>query len=206
MKLLLPGWWCEFKPIDMKKSISFVLLLVLMSCVNGKKEKTNEIESSKENTELKVEQKGFVISIQMELIDTDEIGLNYISEYEEGFIPEQTISKKVKGKYGIQEIVFDLPKDIDVLRRVRLNLGANSEAKTIKFYSIIISKDSKTWKLNIKDVERYFNTSEALVIDTENSEFNFDPKNKNQYPFLISKWSLGTEISTRILGIKESLY
>ncbi len=169
-----------------------VVLIAVFSCKSEKKETTTITEVE----EVKKKEKrpdNVIVKIQVEYLEDDHIQLFYIEELEgKTFTGKNSFKKEIIGKQGIQEVIFEFPKEI-YPERLRIDFGSNSNLGTIKIEKILISREDNIIVINQNNFQQFFSLG-ANISTSDNYQFNLEIENNHYDPHMMSRLLLNNEL------------
>jgi len=174
----------------MKKIILIVIILITaFSC--GKEKKVN-----KKVEKQKVETKDtFVFKIRLEYLKNDHIQLFYLEDLNETkFNKKQSFKKEITGKKGLQEVVFEFPKD-KYPEMIRVDFGSNPELSSIKIDEILLYRKNDTITISQKNFKKYFSISRPMMTTEDYYNFKLQKSNNHYDPYMVSRKVLNEELS-----------
>jgi hypothetical protein len=128
------------------------------------------------------------ITFQTEVLEDDIFQIYYKNEFDKGFSGIKSVKKEVTGNSFIQDVEFEIP--LDSVSTIRLDIGENSNQKSIYYDNIIISRYNEEFRIASTDLLEYFNPNGFIDIDTTNQLLKTKTRNDlwSPYdPFLTSK-------------------
>jgi|GEM_PF-631820 len=128
------------------------------------------------------------ITFQTEVLEDDTFQLYYKNEFDKGFSGVKSVKKDVSGNSFLQNVEFEIP--LDSVRTIRMDIGENSNQKSIHYDNIIISRYDEEFRIASRDLLKYFNLNGFIDIDTANQLLKTKTRNDlwSPYdPFLTSK-------------------
>ena len=177
----------------MKKKLIFinlVLLTLFSSCKN--KEEVTTVEEVKANT--------FDVIIDLKIEKNDELILFYKDPSIAYFDDKNTVYNGVKGNAESQLVTFSIPEGI-LPNDIRFDVSSNKEQTSVIINSITLSFEGRIFKIEQKDILKYFTPNEFIKFDEETGEVSFIKNGESFDPYFLTKPTIYPEIE-RVRGAK----
>lgn len=174
--------------------INLVLLAVLISCKNNEevKQVDEEIIEVKANT--------FDVIVDLNAAKDDELILFYKDASISYFDEKNTVYYGLKGNSESQTVTFSIPEGI-YPNDIRLDISSKENQEPIKINSITFSFEGRTFKIEQKDILKYFTPNEYINFDETTGTVNFIKKESGFDPFFLTKPAIYAEIE-KVGGVK----
>ena len=177
----------------MKKQVIFINLVLLtffVSCKN--KEEVPVVEEVKANT--------FDVIIDLKIQKDDELILFYKDPSIAYFDDKNTVYNGVKGKPESQIVTFSVPEGI-LPNDIRLDISSNKEQDPIIINSILLSFEGRVFKIEQKDILKYFTPNDFIKFDEATGTVSFIKKGENYDPYFLTKETIYPQIEM-VRGVK----
>ena len=177
----------------MKKKLIFinlVLLTLFSSCKN--KEEVTPVEEVKANT--------FDVIIDLKIEKNDELILFYKDPSIAYFDDKNTVYNGVKGNAESQLATFSIPEGI-LPNDIRFDVSSNKEQTSVIINSITLSFEGRIFKIEQKDILKYFTPNEFIKFDEAKGEVSFIKNGESFDPYFLTKPTIYPEIE-RVRGAK----
>lgn len=181
------------KITPMKKQLIFinlVLLTLFSSCKN--KEEVTPVEEVKANT--------FDVIVDLKIEKDDELILFYKDPSIAYFDDKNTVYNGVKGNQESQLVTFSIPEGI-LPNDIRFDVSSNKDQTPIVINSITLSFEGRIFKIEQKDILKYFTPNEFIKFDEAKGEVSFSKEGKSFDPYFLTKSTIYPEIE-RVRGAK----
>lgn len=177
----------------MKKQLIFinlVLLIFFISCKN--KEEVTPVEEIKANT--------FDVIVDLKIQKDDELILFYKDPSIAYFDGKNTVYNGVKGSSEIQSLTFSVPEGI-LPNDIRLDISSKKDQDPIIINAITLSFEGRVFKIEKRDILKYFTPNEFIKFDEETGEVKFIKNGENFDPYFLTKPVIYTEIE-KVRGVQ----
>jgi hypothetical protein len=177
----------------MKKQLIFinlVLLTLFSSCKN--KEEVAPAEEVKANT--------FDVIVDLKIEKDDELILFYKDPSIAYFDAKNTVYNGVKGNAESQVVTFSIPEGI-LPNDIRFDISSKKEQTPIIINSITLSFEGRIFKIEQKDILKYFSPNEFIKFDEIQGEVSFIKNGESFDPYFLTKPTIYPEIE-RVRGVK----
>lgn len=146
------------------KFIMFIVLFtsVFVGCKDDKSVDDLEVKKSEVATS------GFKITINAIVNQDDSFQIFFNEDGSESYDGTQMIDIPVKGKAEAQDLVFSLPEDAKPMN-LRFDIGSNSAQKSVKFNSLKIDFNGKSFTTDGAKFFKYFYPNGQVECDTINA-------------------------------------
>lgn len=185
-------YFCQkIKP--MKKQFIFihlVLLTVFISCKN--KEEVAPVEEVKANT--------FDVIVDLKIEKKDELILFYKDPSIAYFDDKNTVYNGLKGNPESQIVTFSIPEGV-LPNDIRLDISSNKDQSPIVLNSITLSFEGRVFKIEQKDILKYFTPNEYIKYDEKTGTINFVKNGENFDPYFLTKEIIYPQIE-KVRGAK----
>lgn len=185
-------YFCS-KKTPMKKQLIFinlVLLTLFSSCKN--KEEVAPVEEVKANT--------FDVIVDLKIEKDDELILFYKDPSIAYFDAKNTVYNGVKGNVESQVVTFSIPEGI-LPNDIRFDISSKKEQTPIIINSIALSFEGRIFKIEQKDILKYFAPNEFIKFDEAKGEVSFIKNGESFDPYFLTKPTIYPEIE-RVRGVK----
>lgn len=168
-----------------KKTILINLLAIVcfISCKN--KEVQEPVEEVKANT--------FDVIVDLNIQKDDELILFYKDPSIAYFDEKNTVYNGVKGKPDAQTLTFSIPEGI-LPNDIRFDISSKKEQQPVKINSISLSYSGKIFKIEQKDLLKYFTPNEFINFDQTTGTASFTEKDGNYDPIFNTKPAIYVEL------------
>nr|WP_294782275.1 hypothetical protein [uncultured Flavobacterium sp.] len=168
-----------------KKTILINLLAIVcfISCKN--KEVQEPVEEVKANT--------FDVIVDLNIQKDDELILFYKDPSIAYFDEKNTVYNGVKGKPEAQTLTFSIPEGI-LPNDIRFDISSKKEQQPVKINSISLSYNGKIFKIEQKDLLKYFTPNDFINFDQTNGTASFTEKDGNYDPIFNTKPAIYVEL------------
>ncbi|MHC0444414.1 hypothetical protein ACWA1F_03340 [Flavobacterium sp. 3-218] len=170
--------------------INLVLLTLFISCKN--KEEAQPVEELKTNT--------FDVIVDLKIEKDDELILFYKDPSIAYFDAKNTVYNGVKGKTESQQVTFSIPEGI-LPNDIRFDVSSNKDQNPVIINSITLSFEGRVFKIEQKDILKYFTPNEFIKFDEETGTASFFEKGENYDPYFLTKEVLYPKIEM-VRGVK----
>jgi len=177
----------------MKKQLLFinlVLLTLFISCKN--KEEVAPVEEVKANT--------FDVTVDLKIEKNDELILFYKDPSIAYFDDKNTVYFGVKGNAAPQSVTFSIPEGV-LPNDIRLDISSNKDQSPVVLNSVTLSFEGRIFKIEQKDILKYFTPNEFIQYDEATGTVNFVKKGENFDPYFLTKEVIYPEIE-KVRGVK----
>jgi len=177
----------------MKKQLLFiniVLLTLFSSCKN--KEEVAPVEEVKANT--------FDVVVDLKIEKDDELILFYKDPSIAYFDDKKTVYNGVKGKSESQLITFSIPEGV-LPNDIRFDVSSNKDQAPITINSITLSFEGRIFKIEQRDILKYFTPNEFIKFDEATGVATFIKNGENFDPYFLTKPLIYPEIE-KVRGAK----
>ena len=151
------------------KYILVLLTLVLVSC-KEKKSANREEQSVKKNTADLYYSDDFYIMLKAKVVKEDEFQIFYKQNISESYMEDRSATIKISPNSEFQNVEFILPNDVYPYN-LRLDLGMNSDQVSIQIKHITLGYKDQNFKIEAKDITRYFTLNEGVQILPDSTTF-----------------------------------
>ena len=149
----------------MKVKSLFLGLLVTLFMFSCK----NEPKTDEPKTDVEVKSNAFKVTLNLLIKKNDTIHLYYTEDNTISFNEESSIWTSVPGKEQVQDVTFELPKDV-FPTEFRVDLGVNKENEKIIFKGFRFDYLDKSFIANENTLYNYFR------VNTDNTNFDATTK------------------------------
>jgi len=177
----------------MKTKLFFLNLLMIASLVSCKnKEEEKAVEEVKANT--------FDVIVDLNITKDDELILFYKDPSISFFDEKNTVYYGVKGKNDSQTIIFSVPEGI-LPNDIRFDISSKKDQVPIRINSVTLSFEGRNFKIDKKDLLKYFTPNEFINFDETTGDATFIKKGENYDPFFLTKPAIYPELE-KVRGVK----
>ena len=181
------------KHTQMKTKLFFLNVLMLVSLISCKnKEEEKPIEEVKANT--------FDVIVDLDIKNDDELILFYKDPSISFFDEKNTVYYGIKGKNEHQTITFSLPEGV-LPNDIRFDVSSKKDQKPIKINSITLSFEERLFKIDEKNLLKYFTPNEFINFDETTGIATFVRKGENYDPYFLTKPAIYPELE-KVRGVK----
>lgn len=178
----------------MKKIFLVLILVLITSCKKNKKSEEINNEVKLDSTEVvSKEYPNFTLKLIAKVTVDDRFRLLYTDELGENFSGNKIVFRKVIGSPDIQTITFELPRKDIYPARLRLNVGENSNQKSIQIEEIEIMHDDNKFSISKESFSKYFFPNKYIELNNEGI-VNFIKADGKHFPFFVSRGPLNDEL------------
>ncbi|WP_166921423.1 hypothetical protein [Flavobacterium poyangense] len=170
--------------------LSLLMIVSLISCKNAEKEKP--VEEVKANT--------FDVIVDLDIKKDDELILFYKDPSISYFDEKNTVYYGIKGKEESQTVVFSIPEGI-LPNDIRIDISSKKDQEPIKINSITLSFEGRSFKIDQKDLLKYFTPNEYIKFDEATGIATFINNGEKYDPFFLVKASIYPELE-KVRGVK----
>lgn len=171
----------------------FLLSLTFISCKNDdKKEVVSPIEAVKSNT--------FDVIVDLVIKKDDELILFYKGSSINYFDDKNTVYYGIKGKQEPQSVTFSIPEGV-LPNDIRIDISSKKDQEPVKINSISLSFEGRIFKVDQKDLLKYFTPNEYIAFDAASSVATFLPKGEQYDPIFNTKPAIYIELE-KVRGVK----
>lgn len=163
--------------------INLTAVVCFVSCKN--KEFQEPVEEVKANT--------FDVIVDLNIQKDDELILFYKDASIAYFDEKNTVYNGVKGKPEAQTITFSIPEGV-LPNDIRFDISSKKEQQPIKINSVTLSYSGKVFKIDQKDLLKYFTPNEFINFDAATGTASFIIKDGNYDPIFNTKPSIYVEL------------
>lgn len=173
---------------------SFLLTLAFVSCKNEEKKEseTPVVEEVKANT--------FDVVVDLVIKKDDELILFYKDQSITYFDEKNTVYYGIKGKPESQTITFSVPEGV-LPNDIRFDISSKKDQEPIKINSISLSFEGRSFKINEKDLLKYFTPNEFIEFDDESATATFTSKGEIYDPIFNTKPAIYVELE-KVRGVQ----
>jgi len=170
----------------MKKKLILITLVSVILFVSCKNKETEQIEQEiKANT--------FDVIVDLNIQKDDELILFYKDASISYFDEKNTIYNGLKGKTSNQTAIFSIPEGI-LPNDIRLDISSKKEQSPIVINSISLIYNGNSFKIEQKDILKYFTPNEFVEFDSNTGTARFLEKDGNYDPFFNTKPAIYIEL------------
>lgn len=162
--------------------INLIVIVCFISCKN--KEMQPPVEEIKVNT--------FDVIVDLNIQKDDELILFYKDASIAFFDEKNTVYNGVKGKPESQIVTFSVPEGI-LPNDIRFDISSKIGQQPIKINSIALSYSGRTFKIEQKDLLKYFTPNEFINFDSTTGTASFIEKKGNYDPIFNTKPAIYVE-------------
>ena len=170
--------------------INLIAVVCFISCKN--KEAQEPVEEVKANT--------FDVIVDLNIQKDDELILFYKDASIAYFDEKNTVYNGVKGKPEAQTVTFSVPEGI-LPNDIRFDISSKKDQQPIKINSIALSYSGRTFKIEQRDLLKYFTPNEFINFDEATGTASFKEKEGNYDPIFNTKPAIYVELE-KIENIK----
>ncbi|WP_343618381.1 hypothetical protein [Flavobacterium sp.] len=170
--------------------LSLLVIVSMISCKNKEEEKP--VEEVKANT--------FDVIVDLDIKKDDELILFYKDPSIAYFDAKNTVYYGVKGKDAPQTIVFSIPEGI-LPNDIRFDISSKKDQEPITINSVTLSFEGRNFKIDKKDLLKYFTPNEFIKFDETTGVATFSSNGENYDPFFLTKPAIYPEIE-KVRGAK----
>lgn len=171
----------------------FLLSLLFISCKNDdKKEEASPSEVVKTNT--------FDVIVDLVIKQDDELILFYKGSSINYFDEKNTVYYGIKGKQEPQSITFSIPEGV-LPNDIRFDISSKKGQEPVKINAITLSFEGRIFKVDQKDLLKYFTPNEFIAFDAASSIATFLPKGEQYDPIFNTKPAIYVELE-KVRGVK----
>jgi hypothetical protein len=170
--------------------INLVILTFLVSCKN--KEEVTPVEEIKANT--------FDVIIDLKIEKNDELILFYKDPSIAYFDDKNTVYNGLKGSPESQLVTFSVPEGV-LPNDIRFDISSNKDQSSITINSITLAFEGRTFKIEQKDILKYFTPNEFIKFDEATGTVNFVKNGESFDPYFLTKEIIYPEIE-KVRGVK----
>lgn len=177
----------------MKAKLFFLNLFLMVSFISCKnKEVEKPVEEIKANT--------FDVIVDLDIKKNDELILFYKDPSISYFDAKNTVYYGIKGKNESQTVTFRLPEGI-LPNDIRFDISSKNDQEPIKINSVTLSFEGRTFKIEQKDLLKYFSPNEFINFDENTGVATCIKKGENYDPFFLTKPTIYPELE-KVRGVK----
>lgn len=181
------------KKLQMKTKLILLNLLVIVSLISCKnKEEEKPVEEVKANT--------FDVIVDLDIKKDDELILFYKDPSISFFDDKNTVYYGVKGKDEPQTITFSVPEGI-LPNDIRFDISSKKDQEPIKINSVTLSFEGRNFKIEQKDLSKYFTPNEFIKFDDASGTATFVKEGENYDPYFLTKPAIYPELE-KVRGAK----
>ncbi|MFM2367729.1 MAG: hypothetical protein RL619_19, partial [Bacteroidota bacterium] len=172
---------------------SLFLTLALVSCKNeGKKEVAAPVEEVKANT--------FDVTVELVIKKDDELILFYKDPSINYFDEKNTVYYGVKGKQVPQTVTFSIPEGV-LPNDIRFDISSKKDQEPVKINSITLSFEGRIFRVDQRNLLKYFTPNEFITFDEASSTATFISKGDQYDPIFNTKPAIYIELE-KVRGVK----
>lgn len=173
--------------------IHLAVMALFISCdKKEKKEKKEEVEEIKANT--------FDVTVNLTAAKGDELILFYKDASISYFDDKNTVYYGIKGSPEPQNITFSIPEGI-LPNDIRFDISSKDNQEPIIINAVTLSFEGRTFRIEPKDILKYFTPNEFIVFDETTGTATFIKKEGNYDPYFLTKPTIYPELE-RVGGVK----
>ncbi len=176
------------KSEEVKRNLIFINLLavvLLSSCKNNKEAEQPTKEEVKANT--------FDVIVDLNIQKDDELILFYKDRSIAYFDEKNTVYNGLKGKAESQTVTFSVPEGV-LPNDIRFDISSKKGQEPIKINSIVLSYEGNNFKIEQKDLLKYFTPNEFINFDATTGTASFVEKDGNYDPIFNTKPAIYAEL------------
>ncbi|MFE3872328.1 hypothetical protein ACFX5F_13955 [Flavobacterium sp. ZS1P70] len=171
----------------------FFFAIAFVSCKNEDKKATAvPVEEVKANT--------FDVIVDLVIKKDDELILFYKDSSINYFDEKNTVYYGLKGKQEPQTITFSIPEGV-LPNDIRFDISSKKDQSPIKINSIRLSFEGRTFRVDQKDLLKYFTPNEFITFDESSATATLISKGEKYDPIFNTKQAIYIELE-KVRGVK----